>query len=148
MSDEQKKLNEGQSPVMMETDWYLQTLVELVNRTDGEFPITLYVGGVVVSGYLTGGLKYFSGLQKQLKEFFGNGDNIEETTALMVAHAKEVYSLENTTDQPPLAQYIHLRSARVFAPGQVPMPREGCWWRGKLASVSGFSFGALGMQQE
>ena len=31
-------------------DWYLQNLVEIVNGKEFEFPITLFVGGLMVTG--------------------------------------------------------------------------------------------------
>lgn len=44
-----------------ENDWFLQFLVSIVNKSDASFPITLFVGGLLVSGQLVGGKKFFEG---------------------------------------------------------------------------------------
>jgi hypothetical protein len=124
-------------------DWYLQSLVDLVNGNEFEFPITLFVGGLMISGQLTSGHKYFEGLGEQLTQFFGGPSEDTKKTVDYLTSAKDVYLKKDDAQEKPITQYIHLREARVFVPGQQPIPAEGSWWRGRLSSVGGFHFGSL-----
>ena len=126
-------------------DNYLQLLVDLINGTEMEFPITLFVGGTVVSGQLVSGHRYFEqGLGSALKEYFtGMSDDAEVTRAIEnLTSAKELYTNKDLKPTLPPA-FIHLRGARVFTPGQEPTPRGGSWWRGRLSRVDAFHFGSL-----
>jgi len=124
-------------------DWYLQNLVELVNRKDIVFPITLFVGGLMVSGQLTSGHKYFEGLGEQLTQFFGGPSEDAKKSVEYMTSPKDIYIKKDESQERPMPQYIHLREARVFVPGQQPIPTEGSRWRGRLSSVGGFHFGSL-----
>lgn len=151
--EEQEMLEQAQSAVM--PDWYLQALVRIVNGSEIEFPITLFVNGSLVSGQLVSGHRYFGdGLGTALKQFFNNDES--EGTKSAIKHltaAKDVYLEDKSKEvatkegeevpykRPP--QFIHLREARVFVAGQKPIPEEGSWWRGRLSSVDGFHFGSL-----
>lgn len=125
-------------------DWYLQMLAGTANNMQGkvELPITLYVHGLVVSGLLTSGGRYFDALGEQITAafgpFLGEPNNMGEQ---LTSGAAEIYAAPR--DSGPPAQYIHLRDAHVFAPGQQALPANGIWWRGRLASVDGFHFGTL-----
>jgi hypothetical protein len=59
------------NPMQPDWYWYLQSLVSIVNGNNGEFPVTLYVKGLVISGNLISGHRYFAGLRAQLTQFFG-----------------------------------------------------------------------------
>jgi hypothetical protein len=124
-------------------DWYLQSLVSTVNGRNGEFPITLYVRGLVLSGHMVSGHKYFAGLRGQLTEFFGgDSEDVKETVAFLTEPGDSFLDESNQFQEFP--QYIHLRAAKIFTPGQKPIPSgEGAWWRGRLADVDGFHFGLL-----
>jgi hypothetical protein len=147
-----EKETEIQSHLAALPDWYMQRLVNLVNGTEIEFPITLFVSGAMVSGQLVSGHRYFGeGLASALKQFFGKAGDEAKTAIEHLTSAKEIYLKEqkeqkdeNADDKvkrPP--QYIHLREARVFTAGQEPIPTEGAWWRGRLSSVDAFHFGSL-----
>jgi hypothetical protein len=125
-------------------DEYLQQLVNALNGTNLEFPITIYISGTILSGYLTSGHNYFDGLKEQYRIFFGQkNDEIEETIDALTA-SREKYVIDSETKSNlPLPIYIHLRDARCFTLGQKPMTDEGLWWRGKISSVDGFHFGKL-----
>ena len=43
----------------------------------------------------------------------------------------------------PSPSFIHLRSAKIYAAGQRPLPTTGMLWRGKISSVDGFTIGVL-----
>ncbi|HVT36067.1 MAG TPA: gas vesicle accessory protein GvpU [Nevskiaceae bacterium] len=124
-------------------DFYLRELVTIVNKTGLTFPITLWVGGSVVSGYLIGGADYFEELGSSLETFFASAkvdDPMSIANSLVEPYRKHY---EDIPDEDPPPTYIHLRNARVFAPGQNPMPSVGTIWRGRLSRVDGFSFGNL-----
>lgn len=128
-------------------DWYLQALVNIVNGKDIEFPVTLFVGGLIVSGQLVSGHRYFEeGLCEQFSKFFGKDQVGSDEAIKNLTSPGDIYRQPKDDNQPG-PQYIHLRCARVFAPGQQPIPSEGSWWRGRLASVDGFHFGSLGVNQ-
>ncbi|WP_421851711.1 gas vesicle accessory protein GvpU [Marinomonas sp.] len=135
-------------PDQTQPDWYLQQLVDMINGKEYELPITLFVNGLIVSGQLTSGHNYFEGLGEQLTEFFGGpSDDTSKAVALLTAPA-DMYTNDDEDEEKPLPQYIHLNKARVFTPGQQPIPSEGSWWRGRLSSVDGFHFGSLSALKE
>lgn len=134
-----------QEPNPASPDWYLQTLVQVANESDATFPVTLYVNGLLVSGILIGGHKFFTELGVQFTQFFG-GES-EETTEIVgsLTSPGEIYYRDGNSDTPPPPQYVHLKEARVFSPGQQPIPANGSLWRGRLASVDGFSLGCFAL---
>jgi hypothetical protein len=126
-------------------DWFLQHLVLLANAGGVEAGLTLVCGGTIVSGILVSGADYVRGFR-------------EEFTADLPPESKDAvgplfdflagpYSGTPDGEDGPAAErtmYIHLRDARFYAAGQLPIPaNRGVWWRGRLASVSGFSLGQL-----
>jgi hypothetical protein len=125
----------------MQPDWYLQSLVSIVNGNNGEFPVTLYVKGLMISGNLVSGHKYFAGLRAQLTQFFGGeSEKIRETVAYLTEPGESF--LDETNEFKDFPQYVHLRGAMTLTPGQKAIPSgEGGWWRGRLANVDGFHFG-------
>lgn len=124
-------------------DAYLQAFIDIANQNNVEFPITLFVRGTVISGQLVGGRDYFDGLAIALTEGFGGPT--KENLALVedLVSWKQIYVPRPPDTKADPIHYIHLRDARVFAPGQKPMPEFGSWWRGRVSSVDGFHFGAL-----
>lgn len=131
---------EGQS-----VDWYLQSLVSLVNMSQLEFGITLVVAGGVVSGKLVGGKKYF---ETFAEDFSGSwpGDAKEEINKAFARNA-EIYDTSNDPAGVPPPQFIHLIDAKIFfSSGSLPT-RSGVLWRGRINAVSGFHLGAF-LEQE
>lgn len=128
-------------------DVYLQELVNMINGTTVEFPITIYVNGAILSGHLTSGHNYFDGLKEQYRIFFNSLDKDNQKIEPLLddlTAARQNYLVDTETKyNMPLPVYIHLRDAKCFTPGQRPMTDEGLWWRGKLSSVDGFHFGKL-----
>ena len=132
-------------------DWFLQLLVKTVNgKDDIAFPITLNVSGVMISGELVSGHRYFEGFAKDLKEvLFGTnsegGNDIERS----IRQLGDIYTqslrepeLDDEELSPP--NFIHLMNARVFHPSGKPIPdNKGVWWRGKLNAIDGFIVGTL-----
>jgi len=128
-----------------ENDWFLQELVQIVNCSDTEIGVTLFVGGVLVSGLLVGGKRYFEGFAST----FANGvDNPESATFyqnMFAQHANVFVGPDGAYKQDLAApHYIHLKDARTFHPSGNPIPGNGgVWWRGRIREVDGFSLGTL-----
>jgi hypothetical protein len=126
-------------------DWFLQSLVNMVNASSFEFGVTLQVSGMLVSGYLVGGQKYFSGFAS---DFLAGIDNFEEETKQTIQSNFEaygnVYKTPEEGQEVPPPQMIHLRDARFYntAGNAIPANR-GVWWRGRLSEVGGFILGNL-----
>ena len=96
-----------------------------------ESAITLNVGGVLVTGYITSARQFM--LSHILTDKF-----------LEVAEGQFKQAGMLSDDS---FEYIHLRDAKFFLPGHLPIPssRDGVFWRGRLSDVSGFTFGVLGL---
>jgi len=130
-----------------EADWFLQHLVDTVNRTDLEIPITVQVAGVFVSGILVGGKRYFEGFGDDVAA--GLADDTQSAEMLRDAFAGlgKMYDDEESVAAIYSPRYIHLRDARFFGTASSPpVPsNKGVWWRGRLSHVGGFVLGTLDM---
>jgi hypothetical protein len=127
-------------------DWFLSAVVDFTNRTGTRFPMTLQAMGATISGTLIGGREWFdcvceefaassaeAEVQADYKEFFGSFG--------------AVYPDPASASEPHIgsAKYIHLRDARIHAPGAPAIPQNrGIFWRGRLDAIAGFAFGVLG----
>lgn len=133
-----------------ERDWFLQSVISLAN-SGAEIGITLTVGGAVISGMLIAGRTYFKELADMIR---GVADEEEEANPMLEAIAESWDKLSEIYDKPEGATaewdpgpfgYIHLRNARVYAPGGgvLPSSPSGVLWRGRLTQISGFAIGQL-----
>lgn len=134
-------------------DRLLMGLVEAVNTLDMELGVTLHASGVIVSGTLISGSKFMGRVAQALKEAAASqnapsAEGLAEGFSAVAASYRQWAQRERgaTCDDDhqalrPLTQYIHLQDAAVHAPGQPPLP--GMLWRGRLAHVSGWSFGSF-----
>lgn len=144
--------------VPVHRDWFLQLLVGIANKNTDEsfveYPITLQVGGLLVSGHLTSGRNYFEGFADELKTGFDKVPALQESDNEKFVSpfrmiAKEFYdNSEELTDEQVEASnnpgFIHLRNARVFHPNGTPIPiNKPVWWRGRLDAVDAFFLGGL-----
>ncbi len=132
-----------------ENDWFLQSLVSMVNTSDLSIGITLFVGGVLVSGQLIGGRHYFEEFGQSFADAL-TGENDDAKTAVknhFAVHSKIYLNEDGTYKEDTSApHYIHLKDARTFHPGGTPIPEgTGVLWRGRVREVSGFTLGALSM---
>jgi len=130
-----------------ENDWFLQSTIENIVSHGVEIGVTLTVNGVIVSGMLIGGKKYFEELSKTLKAASREPDDISNTLGDAWKQYTAIYEKPEGAPEdwkPNPVGYIHLMNARFFAPGQAPIPaNQGVLWRGKLSSVDGFTIGNL-----
>ena len=128
------------------SDWFLQILVNACNNIDMSLSITLNVGGVLVSGNLIGGEKYFNGFASDLKMGGMSAEVADLFKKLGGIYTKRKEQIKDKKDDetiPPL-QYIHLENAQIFQAGGSPIPtNRGVWWRGRLEAIDGFILGTL-----
>lgn len=133
-------------------DGFLQSLVSIVNDESASIPITLSVGGLLVSGDLIGGKTYFNEFARQFKDGFR--DISSETAATIEESFKrlgDVYDpirKESQRNAPiPKPHLVHLRDAQMYPSGGSPQASEkGVLWRGRLEAVDGFSLGRLSLE--
>jgi hypothetical protein len=154
MSEETKaSKSTWQSP-----DAFLQLLVDLANDSEGPLPlpITLSVKGVLISGRLINGKTYFAEFSGQIRaafepyqkhfadipemeawiKSFGDPDESERPSKELDAN--------QFAERVRQTRFVHLQDATILQPGGRPVPSEGgLLWRGRLASVDGFSLGVL-----
>jgi hypothetical protein len=156
----------AQEPVQAlssDLDWFLQDEQKIANYFGGPtVGVTLLVGGVCVTGVIVSGREWFEAVAEGVRgaNYLGiQGETADEVRELMAEPYKRLASLYPDTEalkgekdperQSELAKaaaadvpvFIHLKSARIFVPGQPLFPNHGVWWRGKLSAVDGFFVG-------
>ena len=151
MSDEQQQqeapLTDEELRIAIDgrsTDWFLQKLVSLANTMGLSFGVTLFVEGAMISGMLVSGKRYFEDFADAFSSNYPGDDETKEDVRAGFASHTAIYAGDDSGDEPPPPQYIHLVDARCFAPGGQPIPTDrGVLWRGKINAVSGFNLGTL-----
>ncbi|MGE0454323.1 MAG: hypothetical protein AB7O37_16555 [Vicinamibacteria bacterium] len=143
MSEEQAS---GAEPpkAKIRSDWFLQYLVSRFAGPEGGFPVTLLVGGALISGKLISSRDYFDGLGDQIANAMASVGGAP--VKLFTEVVEELDKRKETADPDDLSQFefIHLRDAR-FLQSRQPLPSnyEGNLWRGKIEAVDGFILGEL-----
>jgi hypothetical protein len=153
MADEQNEgAQEDQASEVIahldDKDWFLQQVIATANL-GLSMGLTITLGGTVISGQLISGRQYFEELSDQIK---GGSTNMGNETLEMLGDnwkmLTQIYDKpEGAGDdwQPAPAGYIHMRQAKIYTPGQHPLPGgQGLLWRGKVAAVDGFALGQFG----
>jgi hypothetical protein len=156
-----------------EIDRALEVVVSEINglaeRQDGGPGVVLTVGGLVIGGTIIPDWQWFDEVEHAARAAFtvhtgGSIDDEHGGWARLLRGFSE--SLVRDREEHRAAQhvigglsenyrrllareenrttYIHLSDARVLASGVSPLPPGGMLWRGRLAEVSGWSFGHLG----
>lgn len=121
-------------------DGFLQFLVNRVNGTTVEIAITLQVSGLLVSGTLVTGDKYFEHFGEEIAVAKADDKENAESHGAVFAKLGEQYNGEGTREK-----YIHLKNAKFHSPGANPVPTNSeVWWRGRISEVSAFFLGVLG----
>jgi hypothetical protein len=145
---------EAQSPniISRSVDCFLQSLISIVNDESASIPITLSVGGLLISGDMIGGKTYFDEFARQFKDGF---KDISSETASTIEKAfkrlGDVYDPIQKEPQGsapiPKPNLVHLKDAQICLPGASPAPSEkGVLWRGRLDAVDGFSLGRVSLR--
>lgn len=124
-----------------EKDWFLETLVNIVNNNDLSIGLTIVTHGFLVSGDIIGGKIYFEDFGKEMQSIVSEtseGVSISEHFKKM---GDEIYSEEKMDKNP---SFIHFKNAKFFHTSGEPVPNNrGVLWRGKISEVSGYSLGKL-----
>ena len=133
-------------------DSFLQSLVSIVNDESASIPITLSVGGLLISGAMIGGKTYFDEIARQFKDGF---KHINSETASTIEEAfkrlGDVYDpIQKESEGGAIIskpRIVHLKGAQIYPSGARPAPSEqGVLWRGRLEAVDGFSLGKLSLR--
>jgi hypothetical protein len=133
-------------------DSFLQSLVSIVNDELASIPITLSVGGLLISGAMIGGKTYFDEFARQFKDGFRN---ISSETSSTIEEAfkglGDVYDPIQKESQGSAAiskpHLIHLKDAQIYLSGAGPaLSEKGVLWRGRLDAVDGFSLGRVSLR--
>lgn len=133
-------------------DWMLARVIAFADNYRIEQSITLFCGGVIISGIVISGREYCRGLAETVRGYpvFGGkeaGDGPLLTAVMAEAYRRfeaEYPPFELESEDPPrFPDHIHLRDARIVTPGQSPKPPEGMLWRGKMTAVDGFTLSRL-----
>ena len=116
-------------------DPVLAVLVAHAEQAGLRVPLTLFVGGTIISGILTSVVEWADAVEATFPTHEGTGVGIGEAISAGVKAAAE--------GAPSHAPYevIHLKD--VVYMGQPIV--NGPPWRGRLNHVSGWMFGALGV---
>jgi hypothetical protein len=116
-------------------DPVLAVLVAQAEQAGLRVPLTLFVGGTIISGILTSVVEWADEVEATFPVHEGEGMGIGEAIATGVKAAAE----SAPSDVP--YEVIHLKDV-VFM-GQPVV--NGPPWRGRLSQVTGWMFGALGV---
>lgn len=124
-------------------DWFLQKLVIAANTGSLEFGITLFVEGLIISGQLVSGKKYFSTIGKEFSDAYSEDPETKENLKAAFESNGDIYNHEpDEIVSPP--NFIHLINARCYSQDGRSLPNNrGVAWRGKINAVSGFNLGQL-----
>lgn len=128
----------------VDRDWLLQHLVTHANiAKDFHQPITLWVGGGIISGLLVSGEEYFDAYTQQFVSRF-TPEAAEGTRAVLRELGSRYYEKDDSPDASNTI-FIHLINAQFWTPsGSIPSGKGiGVVWRGRLSQVTGFSLGQI-----
>jgi hypothetical protein len=128
-------------------DNVLAMLVHVANTSDVEMGMTLHVGGLMITGRLISGATYWAASAQELRDSGQGPTQLIESMAENMDKVAEAYRDAYAADAADpgdhaATTFVHLRGAHTLVP-QGPTPTAGAFWRGRLASVDGFSFGEL-----
>lgn len=132
---------------MGQEDFLLQTLVDHINSGyDSQLGITLQMKGLLVTGTLIAGDKYFD----QFANIFAGASKSE-----VAEHNRKTFAAygdryregrdEEASPKESKTNYIHLQDCTFSTPSG--FTNYSVLWRGKIAQVDGFFLGKLSVQK-
>lgn len=117
------------------TDFLLKNLINAANEVDFSFGISLILPGGIVTGEVISAEKYLAAYANQFAKAWPNGDSEQTRESFFMLGVGGQQGQDND-------DYIHLKDAAyVSTDGFLPKDGKGMLWRGKIESVSGYSFG-------
>lgn len=137
-------------------DWLLGSLVALANSVEDQgarvgIPVTLNVGGFIVSGLMISGKEYFEIFSQIMEEGLPEalfGEEGKEGITSMYRDFGDLYGPEGD-DPDPISRverynFVHLREATFLHTSGDPIPtKQGMLWRTRLRAVDGFTLGSI-----
>lgn len=149
MSDETIKKTDDN--VRAENDWLVQHLVTIANFGELGIDVTLQFGGMLVSGTIIGGKKYFDLFAEDFARPFSAVPETAEQVKGGFAKFGNVYSTTEQDDNNNPPQFIHLRGAKFFTSSGRPIQNDknpsNLLWRGRICEVSGFFLGSIDFKE-
>jgi len=134
-------------------DIFLEILISEFVEHGVQIPITMSVGGTIISGYLVSEDKYFEEMSKLASESESeeSAEVIQEAIRAMPHHIDEAVTrlIDEGTEGGDAARirrriqsgYIHLIDSSVETPGGDTEEMSDMLWRGRLEAVDGFWLG-------
>jgi len=144
-----QEANSSESKNIDNTDWFLEMLVEMQNGTDGYVGITLNVGGMLLTGDLISGHKYFEWFADSFTKGVVKGEDSQKIREVL-ASLGDIYTKDKKVDKTKPPVYIHIKDAKFFQPGgndSIPTS-ENTWWRGRISAVDGFILGKITVEKK
>ena len=143
---------QSRNTISRTVDIFLQSLISIVNDESASIPITLSVGGLIISGDMIGGRTYFNEFARQFKDGFK--DISSETASAIEKTFKSLGDVYDPSQQEPQGSapiskpyLVHLKDAQIYFSGGSRSPAEkGVLWRGRLDAVDGFSLGRVSLR--
>lgn len=133
----------SESLIHITPDEILAMLCNATNSTEeGGFPIVLHVSGLLVSGTMISGNKYFNLLADVISQDEPKSGNPENVSDVFREMASTYYPKNEDPATKIIPVYIHLQDAAIWTPG-VKDPIKAALWRGRLSQVSAWSLGNL-----
>ncbi len=122
-------------------DWLLGQIVSVLINGGLQIPVTLTIGGSIVTGTMISGYAYFEELAKTFESAPTTIPSLRDSIAGLMRGYTAIYP-DNPAKESGPDPFIHLKNAEFWAPGQSPLAAgKEVLWRGRLSSVDGFSIG-------
>ncbi|MFS0880171.1 gas vesicle accessory protein GvpU [Metabacillus niabensis] len=136
----------AKEPEQMSTDdAVILMFLQLVEEDGVEVKVSLSVNGAIISGTLIGATAYYEGITEASKKL--PDTTMSKIISKKFNDLKDAYAKQKDEEAKEEAEqfsptYIHLKDAK-YINGAHEVSHNGTWWRGKIASVDGFSFDSL-----
>jgi len=135
-ADQNREDQQGSWDVVENADDLLGHFVALAGE-GLTMPVTLTVGGSLVTGLLCSGKEYLEGVEASLRKAW------PEFPDFLGAIFKDRANIYDANDMLVIG-FVHLKDARIYNGGVNSIPTDsGVWWRGRIDAVTGWSFGKL-----
>ncbi|WP_226527714.1 gas vesicle accessory protein GvpU [Metabacillus niabensis] len=133
---------------MSTNDAIMLMFLDLVEQDGIEVDITLSVNGSIVSGTLIGATAYYEGVTEASKNF--EDSTMSKIISKKFHDLKEEYAKQKQQEAEKESKekensftFIHLKNAKYVTNQHEITHTNGTWWRGKIASIDGFSFSSF-----
>ena len=131
-------------------DWFIQQLVDLINRYGVSINITVQIGSAFMHGRLISASNYFEESSSKVKESFNQSDKdaeiLNEVCSLFDNNAEsmtidEISGTDNEQAHHDAPSFIHMQISRMNLGGRSIDYDKPMLWRGRIVRIDGFSLG-------